>query len=147
MKASELATKLRKLADALDKAPDAEINPYVSISPRKDDKETFLELAKVLPRPLTKKIRHEGTSYEDFTLEGDGFVLGIPRSKMCILVEPARPPAMSAPPSSPMRKKRRSVSSNQFPGPQNKAGSQAQLAAVYDGALPVSLGGAGDSTR
>ena len=37
--------------------------------------------------------------------------------------------------------------SNQFPGPQNKAGSQAQLAAVYDGALPVSLGGAGNSTR
>ena len=83
MKASELATKLRKLADALDKAPDAEINPYVSISPRNDDKETFLELAKVLPRPLTKKIRHEGTSYEDFTLEGDGFVLGIPRSRRC----------------------------------------------------------------
>ena len=97
MKASELATKLRKLADALDKAPDAEINPYVSISPRNDDKETFLELAKVLPRPLTKKIRHEGTSYEDFTLEGDGFVLGIPRSKMCILVEPARPARYECP--------------------------------------------------
>ena len=97
MKASELATKLRKLADGLDKAPDAEIDPYVSISPRKGDKETFLELAKVLPRPLTKKIRHEGTSYEDFTLEGDGFVLGIPRSTMCILVEPARPARYECP--------------------------------------------------
>jgi hypothetical protein len=95
VKASELATKLRKLADGLDKAPDAEIDPYVSISFRK--KETFLELAKVLPRPLTKKIRHEGTSYEDFTLEGDGFVLGIPRSTMCILVEPARPARYECP--------------------------------------------------
>ena len=97
MKASELATKLRTLADSLDKAPGAEINPYVSISPSCDNKETFLELAKVLPRPLTKKIRHEGTSYEDFTLEGDGFVLGIPRSKMCILVEPARPARYECP--------------------------------------------------
>ena len=88
MKASELATKLRKLADGLDKAPDAEITPYVSIS--LSDKATFLELAKVVPRPLTKKIRYEGTNYEDFTLEGDGFVIGIPRSEVCVLVEPAR---------------------------------------------------------
>jgi len=97
VKASELATKLRKLADGLDKAPDAEIHSYVSISPSGNDKATFLELAKVLPRPLTKKIRHEGTSYEDFTLEGDGFVLGIPRSAVCILVEPARPARYECP--------------------------------------------------
>jgi hypothetical protein len=97
VKASELATKLRTLADGLDKAPDAEINSYVSITPCNDDKKTFLELAKVLPRPLTKKIRREGTSYEDFTLEGDGFVIGIPRSAMCILVEPARPARYECP--------------------------------------------------
>lgn len=97
MKASELATKLRKLADGLDRAPEAEITPYFSITPRHDNKETFLELAKVLPRPLTKKIHHEGTAYEDFTLEGDGFCLCIPRSKMCILVEPARPARYECP--------------------------------------------------
>ena len=97
MKASELATKLRKLADGLDKAPDAEINPYVSISPSCGNKETFLELAKVLPRPLTKKIRHEGTSYEDFTLEGDGFLLSIPRSALCVIVELARPARYECP--------------------------------------------------
>ena len=97
MKASELATKLRTLADGLDKAPDAEITPYVSISPSGHNKATFLELAKVVPRPLTKKIRFEGTTYEDYTLEGDGFVLGIPRSKMCILVEPARPAVYECP--------------------------------------------------
>ncbi len=97
MKASELATKLRTLADSLDKAPGAEINPYVSISPSCDNKETFLELAKVLPRPLTKKIRHEGTSYEDFTLEGDGFLLCIPRSALCVIVEPARPARYECP--------------------------------------------------
>ncbi len=97
MKASELATKLRTLADSLDKAPGAEINPYVSISPSCDNKETFLELAKVLPRPLTKKIRHEGTSYEDFTLEGDGFLLSIPRSALCVIVEPARPARYECP--------------------------------------------------
>ncbi len=97
MKASELATKLRKLADGLDKAPDAEIHTYVSITPVNDDKQTFLELAKVLPHPLTKKIRHEGTSYEDFTLEGDGFILAIPRSAVCILVGPARPARYECP--------------------------------------------------
>ena len=97
MKASEFATKLRTLAAGLDKAPDAEIHTYVSITPVNDDKQTFLELAKVLPHPLTKKIRHEGTIYEDFTLEGDGFVLGIPRSTMCILVEPARPARYECP--------------------------------------------------
>jgi hypothetical protein len=97
MKASELATKLRTLADSLDKAPDAEIHPYVSITPSGDNKETFIELAKVLPRPLTKKIRHEGTSYEDYTLEGDGFVLSIPRSALCVIVEPARPARYECP--------------------------------------------------
>jgi hypothetical protein len=97
VKASELATKLRTLADGLDKAPDAEIHSYVLISPSGDDKATFLELAKVLPRPLTKKIRHEGTTYEDFTLEGDGFVLSIPRSKICVIVEPARPARYECP--------------------------------------------------
>ena len=97
MKALEFALKLRRLARDLEKAPEAEINTYVSITPVNDDKQTFLELAKVLPRPLTKKIRYEGASYEDFTLEGDGFVLGIPRSKMCILVEPARPARYECP--------------------------------------------------
>ena len=97
MKAFEFALKLRRLARDLEKAPEAEIHTYVSITPVNDDKQTFLELAKVLPRPLTKKIRHEGTSYEDFTLEGDGFVLGIPRSVMCILVEPARPARYECP--------------------------------------------------
>ena len=56
-------------------------------------------------------------------------------------------PIVSSGNNGPRRKKRPRRSSNQFPGPQNKAGSQAQLAAVYDGALPVSLGGAGNSTR
>ena len=97
MKASELATKLRTLADGLDKAPDAEIHSYVSISPTGDDKNTFLELVKVLPRPLTKKIRHEGTTYEDYTLEGDGFLLSIPRSALCVIVEPARPARYECP--------------------------------------------------
>ena len=97
MKASELATKLRALADGLDKASDAEIFPYVSIRSSGDNKETFLELAKVLPRPLTKRIRYEGARYEEFILEGDGFVLCIPRSAMCILVEPARPARYECP--------------------------------------------------
>jgi hypothetical protein len=97
MKALEFALKLRRLARDLEKAPDAEIHTYVSITPVNDNNQTFLELAKVLSRPLTKKIRHEGTDYEDFTLEGDGFVLGIPRSKMCILVEPARPARYECP--------------------------------------------------
>ena len=97
MKALEFALKLRRLARDLEEAPEAEIHTYVSIAPVNDDKQTFLELAKVLPHPLTKKIRYEGTSYEDFTLEGDGFVLCISRSVMCILVEPARPARYECP--------------------------------------------------
>ena len=66
-------------------------------SPPATTKATFLELAKVVPRPLTKKIRFEGTTYEDYTLEGDGFVLGIPRSALCVIVEPARPARYECP--------------------------------------------------
>lgn len=97
MNALEFVLKLRRLARDLEKAPEAEINTYVSITPSAQDKQTFLELAKVLPRPLTKKIRNEGTSYEDFALEGDGFVLAIPRSRICVLVEPARPARYECP--------------------------------------------------
>jgi hypothetical protein len=97
MKASEFALKLRKLADGLDKAPEAEIYTYVSITPAHNDKQTFLALAKLMPRPLTKKIRYEGTNYQDFTLEGDGFFLGIPRSMICTLIEPAKPAVYDCP--------------------------------------------------
>ena len=51
----------------------------------------------MLARLVAKFESYEGTSYEDFTLEGDGFVLHIPRSKMCILVEPARPARYECP--------------------------------------------------
>lgn len=97
MQASEFANQLRALADALDKAPEADIHTYCSIEPRQQDKETFVELAKVLPRPLTKEIRYPGTSYEDFVLKGAGFFLAIPRAKMCVLVEPAHPAKYECP--------------------------------------------------
>jgi hypothetical protein len=55
--AGEIAIELRKLADALDKEPTAEIEP-ISITSYHigvQQKSGFLALARLLPRPLAKE--------------------------------------------------------------------------------------------
>ena len=95
--ARSLASELRRIADALDKDPELELRPYLSISVADDNKSTFLALAKIMPRPMAKGIDFLGTAYEDFKLEHDFWRIKIPRNSMCVLVEPARPARYECP--------------------------------------------------
>jgi hypothetical protein len=90
----EVAAELRKLADALDKTPDAKtVKPYIMFSHRyvgPGAKEMFLSLARVMPRPIKKgghspddyELRYENPAIDVFTV--------IEKSKTCILVKPAQ---------------------------------------------------------
>ena len=96
MKVSDVATELMRLADALNKSPELDIEPYLSID-TSTDKEKFLELARIMPRPMTKGVDFPGKSYEDFKLEHSFWKIKIARSAYCIIVEPARPAVYECP--------------------------------------------------
>lgn len=91
--AKDVATELRKLAEYLDAAPDAIVpTPWLSFNRDygKDDKEKFLAVVRLMPKPL-EKIWTE----RDLTIKYKSPVITaiarIDRSDMCELVEPARP--------------------------------------------------------
>lgn len=81
------------LADHIEKGGDAEIVKPSIYFTHFDDKDAFLALAKLLPRPLVK-LYDEGT-YGDMKLDyktDDIYVTArIQRSAICRLVEPAQP--------------------------------------------------------
>jgi len=98
--AGKVAIELRKLADALDKEPES---PSVSASiyfscpyAGKGKKEAFLNLAKLLPRPLIKR-----PANDEYRLEGGNDTLDIQlyidRNAVCTLIEPARPAVYDCP--------------------------------------------------
>lgn len=94
--AHEVATELRKLADALDKSPDADIaKPYMFFSHSGTGdrgKDQFLTLAKLMPRPIKKS---DGYRHDEVVLDHDGPSLDIRasilKSATCKLIRPARP--------------------------------------------------------
>ena len=93
--AGEIAIELRKLADALDKEPEAEIE-HISISSYHLDvkmKSKFLNLARLLPRPLAKEYSNTDLKliYGHPWCTPIAFTASIPRSAICELVEPAKP--------------------------------------------------------
>ena len=96
-KSAEVAAELRRIADALDKHPEAEVSrPMLSFWP---EKEEFKTLAHILPRPLQKTTDGSG-QYEKYVLENKSAVwlrAAINRSEICILVEPARPARYECP--------------------------------------------------
>ncbi len=91
-KASVVATELRRLADSLDKEPEAEIRrPCVSFYHwDESERDKFLALARLLPRPLKKDYTDQELklSYES---EGVWVYTQIPRNTICRLVAPAIP--------------------------------------------------------
>lgn len=95
-KAIEVATELRRVADALAENPDLEINPYLSIDTA-GNKDTFLALAKSMPKPMEKGIDFEGTTYEDFKLEHGFWRIKIARSAYCRILKPAIPAVYDCP--------------------------------------------------
>jgi hypothetical protein len=91
-KASEVATELRKLADALSVEPDAEIKrPDIMVYHwGNESKEAFLTLCRLIPRPLQKKYTDDRMRVE-YSSAGLGITLSVPRSAVCRIVEPAKP--------------------------------------------------------
>jgi hypothetical protein len=93
MKAGLVAIELRKLADALDVQPDAEIiTPWIMFHGY--EKDEFLATARLLPRPLTKKVEDDGSKWARVRLECKSPInisASAPQSLTCELVEPAKP--------------------------------------------------------
>jgi hypothetical protein len=94
-KAHEIATELRKLADALDKQPELETAP-VWVAFHCDKKEHFINAVRFLPRPFTKReTDHSGDKYNRLRFEYSSPAMdvnaSIYKSLTCELVEPAKP--------------------------------------------------------
>jgi len=92
--ASAVASELRRIADVFDKSPETKlIQPRLSFYfGYANTKEQFLDLAKVFPRPFDKG---DGYDHQQYTLKHETDALevyaAIDRSKVCTLVEEARP--------------------------------------------------------
>lgn len=92
-KASEVASELRKLADSLDREPDAKI-PLTGVyfSTRYEDKQAFLNVAAILPRPIKKTYPCNGAEIElEYRSDAIRVFATARRSVVCELVEPAKP--------------------------------------------------------
>ena len=99
-KASEVAFELRRIANALAKHPDSEIyKPWLSFYC--DTKDEFLATARVLPRPIQKRVNKITDSYSKFEVfhrsAALDFYCNIPQTDMCVLVEPAKPARYECP--------------------------------------------------
>jgi hypothetical protein len=96
LKAIEVANELRRIADALETDPDLKIEPYFIID-TETNKDAFIALAKIMPKPMTKGIDFEGTTYEDFKLKHSFWCIKILRSAYCRILEPAKPAVYDCP--------------------------------------------------
>jgi len=91
------AEALRMIADCLDKEPEMLITkPYLWwIFREAEDKEAFKTIARLLPRPLTKRDTSKYSSSPDVIVEYDSETISIdlriPKSLTCKLVRPATP--------------------------------------------------------
>jgi hypothetical protein len=93
--AGQVAMELRKLADSLDAQPDAQIN-RAWISFYSHEKDLFLNVARILPRPLTKNVEDEGSRWSRLKIKCTSFEsidvnASVDQSLTCEIVEPARP--------------------------------------------------------
>jgi hypothetical protein len=93
-KAHEIATELRKLADALDANPELTlIRPWVWFHCA--TKDSFLNAAKIVPRPFEKSETSIGSPYSRIQIgyKNDAIDVNacVLKSLTCELVEPAKP--------------------------------------------------------
>lgn len=99
-KATEVAAELRKLADALDANPEAVIpRPWVSFSRDwgKNDKEKFLNVCRLIPRPAEKKYT-ENEVRLTYKTENININACIERAEVCEIIEAAKPAVYNCPP-------------------------------------------------
>jgi hypothetical protein len=92
--AHEVAAELRKLADSIDRSPDTKVvraSVYFSCH----SKAEFLDIAKILPRPLAKRTDEKGNSWDQVYLDHKTHAINITasvdKSLTCELVTPAKP--------------------------------------------------------
>jgi len=92
-KMSEVAAELRKLADAMDQYPDAEIaRPLISIG--SNERDLFKNAAKVMPHPFTKEMSDWcGTPSIQLNHESDSIRVWAlaDRKGVCRIIKPAIP--------------------------------------------------------
>jgi hypothetical protein len=90
--AKEVSAELRRFADSLDQNPEVEIkDPLVSFYHYSESqKQEFLNVAKLLPRPLMKDYAGEEISL-NYKTPAIWIYAKIPRNAVCEIVEPARP--------------------------------------------------------
>lgn len=90
--AKEVAAELRKLADRLDTHAERYI-PQIFVYMPSDSKESFLTIAKSLPRPAKKAVT--GSSNPEISVNYDNNIMKawttIAQSLTCELIEPAKP--------------------------------------------------------
>jgi hypothetical protein len=88
--AHEVASELRRIADALDKEPEVTFKrPLLFFFP--DTKEEFLTQARILPRPLKKIVDSRDYALQSPDESAVWLRAKISRSEVCTLVEPAKP--------------------------------------------------------
>ncbi len=100
-KAIEVATELRRIADALEAKPETIVHkPWLHFYC--DEKKPFLDTFSVLPRPLIKRYDRDNDMWDRVHLESNCDALdldcSVPRSKICEIVEPAKPAVYNCPP-------------------------------------------------
>ena len=92
--AGAVATELRRLADALEKEPETEISRAdIWFWHHTPAKKSFLDLVRLMPRPITKKYEEGVGAKLIITYETPALIIQmrIERSAICEIVEPARP--------------------------------------------------------
>lgn len=97
-KAIEIANELRRIADALEREPEAQlIKPMLSFY--NSDKAQFMLSARLLPRPLAKEVTEHEYTLENGRKDGAVWLrTKCDRNKVCTLVTPAIPAVYECPP-------------------------------------------------
>lgn len=92
-KASEIAAELRRIADAFAKEPDTEITRGM-LWFHCDEKEHFLAVARLMPRPFSKRVWTPGTIPNiNLTHKSDVVAVEavIDQHKLCRIIKAAQP--------------------------------------------------------
>ena len=96
-RAGAVAIELRRIADALDREPNTEVEPpmmmfYCNSYFAKDKgKQVFLNVVRLLPRPLVKKPSETSIELENPNKAVVHLRVCIDRDVVCELIEPAKP--------------------------------------------------------
>jgi hypothetical protein len=92
-KASEVAVELRKLADSIERGGDTAVPSATVLFGRDyaiDDKDRFLAIARLMPKPLTKEYTEREVKVRYIT-EAVKVSAYIDRSGVCKIIKPAQP--------------------------------------------------------